>query len=73
MVSTQDAAKMLGVSRPTLVRLLDSESITYQVTDGGHRRVSRRALAEYRQRDLARRRQALDELAASAEEFGFFS
>jgi excisionase family DNA binding protein len=72
-LSTQEAARMLGVSRPTLVRLLDTKGIAYQTTDGGHRRVSRRALAEYRQRDLTRRRQALDELAATADEFGFFS
>lgn len=72
-LSTQEAARLLGVSRPTLIRLLDSENITYRVTPGQHRRVSRRALAEYRQRDIARRREALDELAASADEFGFFT
>jgi excisionase family DNA binding protein len=72
-LSTQEAARLLGVSRPTLIRLLDSENIAYSVTPGQHRRVSRRALAEYRQRDIARRREALDELAASADDFGFFA
>jgi excisionase family DNA binding protein len=71
-LSTEEAARMLGVSRPTLIRLLDAESIPYRLTAGQHRRISRRAIAEFRRRDLARQQEALDALAADAEEFGFF-
>lgn len=71
-LSTQEAAKLLGVSRPTLIRMLDAKDIPFRATRGNHRRVSRRALMEHLQKDLERRRKALDDLGASADEFGFF-
>ncbi len=73
-LTTEEAAKLLGVSRPTLIRLLDVGTIPYRRTSGehGHRRISRRAVLDHLRIDLARRRRALDELAADAEEFGFF-
>lgn len=73
-LTTAEAAKLIGVSRPTLIRLLDSGAIAYRRTHGehGHRRISRRAALDYLRADLARRHQALDALAADAEEFGFF-
>ena len=73
-LTTEEAAKLIGVSRPTLIRLLDSGAIPYRRTNGdqGHRRISRRAVLDHLRVDLARRRQALDELAADAEAFGFF-
>ena len=73
-LTTEEAAKLIGVSRPTLIRLLDIGAIPYRRTNGdhGHRRISRRAVLDHLRVDLARRRQALDELAADAEAFGFF-
>ena len=73
-LTTEEAAKLIGVSRPTLIRLLDGGTIPYRRTNGdqGHRRISRRAVLDHIRVDLARRRQALDELAADAEAFGFF-
>ncbi len=73
-LTTAEAAKLIGVSRPTLIRLLDSGAIAYRRThgDSGHRRISRRVALDYLRADLARRHQALDALAADAEEFGFF-
>ena len=71
-LSTQEAAKLLGVSRPTLIRMLDAKDIPYRATQGNHRRVPRRALVAYLEKDLERRRKALDDLGASADEFGFF-
>ncbi len=71
-LSTQEAAKLLGVSRPTLIRMLDAKDIPYRTTKGNHRRVPRRALVAYLENDLERRRKALDDLGASADEFGFF-
>lgn len=73
-LTTEAAARLIGVSRPTLIRLLDSGALAYRRTHGthGHRRVSRADAMRYLRADLARRREALDSLAADAEVFGFF-
>lgn len=73
-MTTQQAARLIGVSRPTLIRLLDTGAVAYRRTNGthGHRRISRRDALAYLRADLQRRRQALDELAVDAEAFGFF-
>ncbi len=72
-LTTQQAARLIGVSRPTLIRLLDTGAVAYRRTNGthGHRRISRRDALAYLRADLQRRRQALDVLAADAEAFGF--
>ena len=72
-LTTQQAARLIGVSRPTLIRLLDTGAVAFRRTNGthGHRRISRRDALGYLRADLQRRRQALDELAADAEAFGF--
>ena len=73
-LTTQEAARLIGVSRPTLIRLLDIGALQYRRTNGarGHRRISRRDALDYLRADLVRRRHVLDELAADAEAFGFF-
>ena len=73
-LTTQQAARLICVSRPTLIRLLDTGAVAFRRTNGthGHRRISRRDALGYLRADLQRRRQALDELAADAEAFGFF-
>ena len=73
-LTTQQAARLIGVSRPTLIRLLDTGAVAFRRTNGthGHRRISRRDAFAYLRADLQRRRRALDELAADAEAFGFF-
>jgi excisionase family DNA binding protein len=73
-LTTQEAAKLIGVSRPTLIRLLEMGVLPYRRTNGdrGHRRISRRDALDYLRADLVRRRHALDALAADAEAFGFF-
>jgi excisionase family DNA binding protein len=62
MLTTQQAANLLEVSRPTLVKLLESGLIPYE-QPGVHRRVSRAAIDEFIASRADRRRVGLDALA----------
>jgi excisionase family DNA binding protein len=71
MLTTQEAADLVNVSRPTLVRLLTDGEIPYAMR-GRHRRVMLRDVLDYRERTRRDRRRALDEMAAEAEEDGLY-
>ena len=62
MLSTQQAADILHVSRPHLISLLEKASIPY-VLVGRHRRIRAEDLFAYKRDRDSRRRQALSELA----------
>ena len=48
-LTTHEAARMLRISRPTLIRLLDQKQIRYRMA-GTHRRVDLASLREYQAR-----------------------
>lgn len=61
-LSTQQAAEILRISRPTLVRMLDDGLIPYE-RRRSHRRISRQALDEYLEAEKAQRARALEDFA----------
>lgn len=60
-LTTQEAADLLGVSRPTLVKLLDEGCIDYE-KPGRHRRVQLQDLLEYQAGVRMRRNDLLSEM-----------
>jgi excisionase family DNA binding protein len=67
MLTTQEAADLLNISRPTLVRLLTDGEIPHS-SRGRHRRVLLRDILDYSERTRTERRRTLDQMAADAED-----
>ena len=63
-MTTQEAADLLNVSRPHLVKLLEMGQIPPLPKVGRHRRVARTAVLKYKRTRDALRESALKELAA---------
>jgi excisionase family DNA binding protein len=70
-LSTEEAAAILGVSRPTVVRLVDAGTLPARLV-GTHRRLTLADLLAYREATAARRSKALDDMIREAEELDLY-
>jgi excisionase family DNA binding protein len=70
-LTTQEAADFLGISRPTLVRLLEGGDIPFE-RPGRHRRVMLTDLLEFQERRRHERRSVLNQMTTDAGELGIY-
>jgi excisionase family DNA binding protein len=70
-LTTQEAADFLGISRPTLVKLLEDRKIPFD-QPGRHRRILFTDLLAYTERQREDRRAALDRTTEDASEAGLY-
>lgn len=68
-LTTREAADLLNVSRPHLVKLLEEGAITFHKV-GTHRRVRRRDVLAYKAKQRAEAEDALQQLADQAQQLG---
>ena len=71
LLSTQQVANALGVSRPFVVKLIDEGALPAHRV-GAHRRVRTGDLETYRYKRRQQARAAMDELVALTEEMGLY-
>jgi excisionase family DNA binding protein len=69
LFTTTEAATMLGLSRPTLMKLIESGEISH-VKVGTHHRIPAQAILEFQRARSARRGEAAQALAAFSNEIG---
>lgn len=71
MLTTQEAADMLGISRPTLVRLVEAGEIPHE-RRGRHRKLRLPDVLDYQRRAHVEREKILDEMVAGAADAGLY-
>ena len=67
-LTTQQAADLIGVSRPTLIKMLESGLIEYERTASSHRRLKLSDVLDYMERRRAEQYASLAATAVSIDE-----
>jgi excisionase family DNA binding protein len=70
-LTTQEAADLLGISRPTMIKLLDDGKLPFE-QPGRHRRIRLDDLLAYRDERRQERSKALDELVRQTDALGLY-
>jgi len=70
-LTTQQAADLLNVSRPFLIKLLKERDLDYRMV-GTHRRIRLEDLLVYRDQRDAERRRLLGEITSESQELGLY-
>ncbi len=70
-LTTQEAADLLNVSRPHLIKLLEEGAVSFERV-GTHRRIRFEDLMEYKHKREKERRKALKKLTRIAQEAGLY-
>lgn len=71
MMTTQEAADFLGMSRPSLVKIVDAGEIAHTKV-GRHRKIRLSDLLDYQRRMTRQRAEALDEMTRIAADEGLY-
>jgi excisionase family DNA binding protein len=70
-LTTQQAADILNVSRPHLIRLLERSEIPFSMV-GTHRRIRFEDVVQYRSKRSVMRRKILEDLTPEAQDLGIY-
>lgn len=70
-LTTKQAAELMRVSRPSLIKMLDERKLPYRKI-GAHRRVRYEDVLLYLETERARRKKVLEELVAETERLGLY-
>ena len=70
-LTTEQAAAVLGVSRPTVIRMIEAGKLAARMA-GTHRRLALGDVLAYRAASASRRRDALDRMSDQAEDLGLY-
>lgn len=70
-LTTQQAADLLNVSRPHLIKLLDTNALSYRMV-GTHRKLKAKDVLNYRESTAHARAEGLKQMVTLDEEFGLY-
>lgn len=70
-LTTNQAAELMRISRPSLIKMLDEKKLPYRKV-GAHRRVRYDDVLFYLETERARRKKVMEELVAETERLGLY-